>query len=127
MEQSVTVLRVEESARFNPDRLEQLCAELGEVQAESEVAEALATIGILLEEIEPLDGTSSDRALARPLSQLIAASDKIGMASLARVARDAELSRAKQDPVALAATLARLQRVGERSILAIWDLEDLSG
>ncbi|WP_375551222.1 hypothetical protein [Rhodophyticola porphyridii] len=127
MERSVTILRVEEPARFNPDRLEKLCAELGEVQAESEVANALGEIGVLLERIAAVGDRHCIAQLAGFLGKLISASDKIGMATLARVARDVEASYARGDAVALAATLARLQRVGERSILAVWDLEDLSG
>ena len=44
MEQDVSILRPDEPARFNPDRLERLCNEIGEVRAEHEVASALQTI-----------------------------------------------------------------------------------
>ena len=49
------------------------------------------------------------------------------MATLSRVARDVQRCAARRDAVALAATYMRLLRVGERSIKAIWDLEDASG
>jgi len=49
------------------------------------------------------------------------------MATLSRVAGDVETCAGNGDGVALAATYMRLLRVGERSIKAIWDLEDASG
>ena len=39
----VTVLRFEEPARFDPDRLERLCRDIGETQAEYEVAGDMRT------------------------------------------------------------------------------------
>ncbi|WJY22390.1 hypothetical protein QTA57_04435 [Fontisubflavum oceani] len=127
MKPSVAILRLDEPARFNPDQLEKLCTELGEVRAESEVADALGVIGKLLQDVENLDQGQHPHGLGQPVRHLIAASDRIGMATLARAARNVEMAQASGDAVALSATLARLQRVGERSILAIWDLEDLSG
>jgi len=75
----VTVLRFEEPARFDPDRLEGLCRDIGETQAEYDVAVGLERIMI-----------------------------------------------ARQDMAAIGATLARLRRVGERSVYAIYDIEDMS-
>lgn len=127
MEQHVTALRPEEPARFNPDRLERLCDEIGEVRAEHEVARALETISRhirTLGSITPLDDAG---ACCVPLRALTATSDRIGMATLARVARDVLACIERRDPVALSATYARLLRVGERSLHAIWDLEDVSG
>ena len=46
---------------------------------------------------------------------------------LARVGRDVLACLHRADVVALMSTHARLMRVGDRSIRAIWDLEDLSG
>ena len=46
------------------------------------------------------------------------------MATLAHVARDVRICLRRGDPVALSATLARLDRVGDRSIHAVFDLDD---
>lgn len=123
----VTVLRPEEPARFNPDRLERLCSEVGEARAEHEVASALEVISRRLRDIRAIDPRGSARDLLTPLRALIVASDRIGMATLLRVARDVEGCVGRGDGVAIAATYMRLLRVGERSIHAIWDLEDVSG
>ncbi len=127
MEQLVTALRLEEPARFNPDRLERLCDEIGEVRAEHEVARALEVINIRIRALARLDPCDRHNDLATPLRVLVATSDRIGMATLARVGRDVLTSLEQRDTVALAATFARLIRVGERSLHSIWDLEDVSG
>lgn len=127
MKQDVTVLRPEEPARFNPDRLELLCKEVGEIRAEHEVASALEVISRRLHDVRDIDPWRDAPLLAGPVRALIAASDRIGMATLSRVARDVQRCAARRDTVALAATYMRLLRVGDRSIEAIWDLEDVSG
>lgn len=127
MEQDVTVLRPEEPARFNPDRLERLCNEMGEARAEHEVATALADINRRLADIRDVDPWRDAPSLASPVQALIAASDRIGMSTLSCVGRDVRACVEMRDGVALAATYMRLLRVGERSIKAIWDLEDASG
>lgn len=127
MTQDVTVLRPEEPARFNPDRLDRLCDEVGEVRAEHEVASALEVIGRRLGDIRDIDPFADPQALAGPVRALAAASERIGMSTLSRVARDIEICIGTCDRVAVAATYMRLLRVGERSIKAIWDLEDASG
>ncbi len=119
----VTVLRFEEPARLDPDRLERLCRDIGEAQAEYEVAVGLERIMIALAQIDAVDCLSQRKEI---VSQIAEAAGKIGMATLARVARDVQLVMSRQDTPAISATLARLRRVGERSVYAIYDIEDLS-
>ena len=77
--------------------------------------------------LKPEEPISDADRLARVLRALVATSDHIGMATLARVGRDVLACLHRADVVALMSTHARLMRVGDRSIRAIWDLEDLSG
>ena len=127
MEQDVSRLRPEEPARFNPERLERLCHEIGEIRAEHEVASALQAINVHLQDLRGSAPVRVGKDLSCAVRGLAVVSDRIGMATLARVARDVLACVERGDPVALAATHARLLRVGERSIHAIWDLEDVSG
>ncbi len=57
---------------------------------------------------------------------LVAISEQIGMTLLAQVALDVTRCIDAGDRIALAATMARLLRIGERSLSEIWDLQDLS-
>ena len=122
---TITELAPEEPARFNPDCLEELCLKIGEVRAEAEVALALHRISELLPTLEEMLNKDAS-AFALAIDQVCKDADLIGMATLARVARAVKDSHSNANHVALAATMARLDRVGERSIHAVWDLEDLS-
>jgi len=100
---------------------------MGETRAEAEVAHALGRLSTLLQDVSRLGRHARPGDLQHVLAALVRDAGLIGMATLARVANNVLDCLASDDPTALAATLARLERVGERSIHAIWDLEDLSG
>ena len=127
MRAGVTELPLGEPAGFNPGQLELLCDRLGEQRAEAEVAYALDRLATLLVQIAPLKQTGDHRALETLLAALVRDARMIGMATLAQAGRHVLDCLESGDTVALAATLARLERVGDRSIHAIWDLEDVSG
>ncbi|MEM9320556.1 MAG: hypothetical protein AAGA70_16350 [Pseudomonadota bacterium] len=124
MNDPVRLDQFREVARFDPGRLEELCREKGEVQAESEAAMALGEIGEILRDLTPADHGLHDAVVARRIDRLADAADRIGMSTLARVAADVRSCIDCGDVVAYAATLARLYRVGDRSIHAIFDLDD---
>lgn len=123
----ITELPLEEPARFNPGQLEALCDKIGELRAETEVAHALDRLSSHLTVIGKVAAEHQFELLDVTLTGLISDSSLIGMATLARVAQDVQACMNFGDQTALAATLARLQRVGDRSIHAVWDLEDVSG
>lgn len=120
-------LRPAEPARFNPDVLESLCRRIGETRAEAEVARALERISTTVSALALLAREAEAALMAAALRSLIRDADMIGMVTLARVARSVLSCLGSGDRLAYAATLARLERVGERSIHAVWELEDLSG
>ena len=122
----ITALSMEEPARFDPECLEDLCHRIGEVRAEAEVALALHRISEGLPKLRSLL-ERDERSFQRDVDQIARDAELIGMSTLARVAQSVLYSLSTANHVALAATLARLERVGERSIHAVWDLEDLSG
>lgn len=127
MRAGVTELPLGEPAGFNPGQLELLCDRLGEQRAEAEVAHALNRLASLLDQIAPLKLGGDHGALERVLVALVRDARLIGMATLAQAGRHVIDCLGRGDPTALAATLARLERVGDRSIHAVWDLEDVSG
>jgi len=124
MTEPVRLEQIAEVARFDPARLEKLCREKGEAKAEAEAAEALSVIGKLLRNMAPDANGANNGQLARYIDTLQNSADRIGMSTLARVAGDVRTCIESGDHVALSATLARLHRVGDRSIHAIFDLDD---
>jgi hypothetical protein len=127
MRAGVTNLPLGEPARFNPGQLELLCERLGEHRAEAEVAYALERIAKRLAQIGCASQRADPKVFETGLAALVEDARLIGMATLAQAGRHVLDCLESGDQIALAATLARLERVGDRSIDAIWDLEDLSG
>jgi hypothetical protein len=127
MRAGITELPLGEPARFNPGQLEKLCDRLGEQRAEAEVALALDRLSRQLDAVARLRAGGDRPALEAALAALVADAQLIGMATLAGVGRHVLDCLGSGDGIALAATMARLERVGDRSIHAVWDLEDLSG
>lgn len=107
-------------------QIEALCTDLGAYAAEDVVCRAMEDLGQRLLLVQEQADTGPREDLHRSLKALGAIADQIGMCGLSQVARDVRTCIEDDDPVAEAATLARLARVGERSLSALWDLQDLS-
>jgi hypothetical protein len=124
--EQVTLLKQDEAVGLNAARLEELYVQLGEVGAENVVCRALEELAARLSHTERCyrEGRSMD--LRKSARSLVAISDQIGMQMLSRVAGDVTICADSGDSVALAATLSRLLRIGERSLSEIWDMQDLS-
>ncbi|MDP3339479.1 hypothetical protein [Frigidibacter sp.] len=114
----------EEGVRLDGDRLVALYAELGEAGAEAVICRAMEDLATALTDLQRL-AVARDLApmpgRARALAQI---AGDVGMDSLCRVALDAAECAGRGDVPALAAVLARLVRIGDRSLTAVWDLQD---
>jgi hypothetical protein len=64
--------------------------------------------------------------LRKSVKLLVAISDQIGMSAVSTVAVHVTNCIDQEDNIALAATLGRLMRIGEESLTAIWDLQDVT-
>ncbi len=115
-----------EAANLDHDQLGTLYAQLGAVGAEDVLRRAMEELALRLSHSERLYQDSDMRELRKSAHSLIGIADQIGMTKLARVAADVSASVDQSDPVALAATLSRLMRVGETSLTAVWDLQDMT-
>ncbi len=123
---SIIELAPQEPACFDPEVLELLCARIGETRAEAEVARALERISTTVEALPTLGQATDQFLFFITLRSLIRDAELIGMTTLAKASRNALACAGKDHSAAFPATLARLQRVGERSIHAVWELEDMS-
>ncbi|CUH86975.1 hypothetical protein PH5382_00894 [Phaeobacter sp. CECT 5382] len=121
----LTVMRTE-NVRMDPDKLSELYAQLGEAGAEDVVCRAIEELAVRLTHCERLWRQDNMPDLRKNARSLIAISDQIGMSTMAQIARDVTVSIDSEDPPAVAAILFRLLRVGERSLTAVWDQQDLS-
>ncbi len=122
----VMKIRPSESVQVDQERLGALYMQLGEAIAEDVVCRAMEELALRMAQCERLYRENRLSELRKNARSLIAIADQIGMSSLGRVAGDVTLCVDDNDEVALAATLSRLLRIGERSLTAIWDHQDLS-
>ncbi len=122
----VMKIRPSESVQVDQERLGALYMQLGEANAEDVVCRAMEELALRMAQCERLYRENRLSELRKNARSLIAIADQIGMSSLGRVAGDVTLCIDDKDEVALAATLSRLLRIGERSLTAIWDHQDLS-
>ncbi|WP_425040440.1 hypothetical protein [Primorskyibacter sp. S187A] len=123
MEQ-VRLLAPSEGVRLDQDRLQALYEELGDVGAEDVVCRAMEELAVRLSYAEKLFRQGDFQDMHKVVRSLVAISEQIGMNTLVRVAGDVCTCIEAGDHVALGATLSRLVRIGERSLSAIWDLDD---
>ena len=118
------VLRCEEQFQFDPSHIVVLFVEYGSRGAEQLIAETMEEIAVRLVAIEHglRDQRTADLiADVRALAEL---ARRVGLTGLRMVAEDLETCLPRQG-AARDAVAARLMRVGERSLTAIWDLENI--
>ncbi|MEI4196337.1 hypothetical protein [Roseovarius sp. E0-M6] len=125
MEQ-VTMLKQNEVVHLDSDQLEKLFEQLGEAGAEDVVCRALEELAVRLTHAERCWREGGHGDMRKSTRSLVAIAEQIGMNTLARVAMDVIVCVDRGDQIAVAATLTRLIRIGERSLSEIWDLQDLT-
>lgn len=122
----VLKMGLQENVRVDQDRLGALYAQLGEAGAEDVVCRAMEELALRLSHCNRLFASENWTELRKCVRSLAAIADQIGMHILARVSQDVIHCIDMEDIIALAATLSRLLRIGERSLTAIWDLQDIT-
>lgn len=115
-----------ESVALDTELLDQMCARIGVSKAEAAICAAMEDLAVLLQYAGTLRRVGELDTLSQTCRQIEAVSKRVGMVVLARVAKDAVSLCDGSDEAALAAVTARLQRVGERSLIAIWDRDDIT-
>ncbi|WP_343116443.1 hypothetical protein [Ostreiculturibacter nitratireducens] len=122
----LSVLRHDEGVRLDPDRLIALYAGLGEAGAERVICRATEELAVRIADMRNFVASGDLAALPRAGELLAKIATQVGMATLSRVAGDVCTCARSRDMAGLAATLARLERIGDRSVTAVWDLQDIT-
>lgn len=115
-----------ENVILDQDRLGALYAQLGETGAEDVVCRALEELALRLSHCESMYRDNAWSELRKNTRSLIAIAEQIGMSALSQVAGDVTRCIDQGDATATASTLSRLIRVGERSLTAVWDIQDFT-
>ncbi len=122
----VAKLRPDSAVKVEQDRLEQLYEQLGQSGADGVVSRAMEELAIRLAKVESCYKRGELEEMQRAARSMIAISEQIGMVTFAQVAEDVKSLAMTQDSAALAACVARLMRIGENSLLAVWDFQGVS-
>lgn len=122
----VLQMRPTEQVSVDQERLGTLYAQLGEAGAEDVVCRAMEELALRMSHCDRLFRESNWDDLRKNSRSLIAIADQVGLQKLGLVASDVMSAIDQHDEVAVAATLTRLIRIGERSLTAIWDTQDMS-
>ncbi|WP_432450385.1 hypothetical protein [Aliiroseovarius marinus] len=119
-------LKHAEAVRLDRDQLETLFVQMGPQRADKEINQSLEDLAVALARVQKANQRGEIEDMQAGVRDLIRVAQKVGMVTLARVARDVlDLSKGT-DGVAFAACLARLERIGEGSLIAVWDLQDMT-
>jgi hypothetical protein len=121
----VSQIQPVERVHLDTDLLDQMCMRMGYTKAEAAITAAMEDLAILLQYCGSLLRVSELDTLATTARQIEALARRVGMPALARVANDVVGLCHADDSHALAAVVGRMRRVGERSLIAIWDRDDL--
>ena len=120
---AVSRIRHREVARLDADRLQHLVEEYGEPGAERFVGRALEAIAVRLSKAERAWRRGDSVRLCQGARELSDIAGQIGLPSLQRVAMDVSRVAIAGDSAALGATVARMVRLGESSLMAAWELD----
>ncbi len=117
----IAILSVDEAVRIDIQRLGQIINELGETTAAQVIGAALEQLALALTRTLAATEKGDLAEVATHAEQLARLAWQIGLVTLAGVAIDVGSCAEQRDSSALAATAARLRRIGNRSLTDIWD------
>ncbi|MEO0664400.1 MAG: hypothetical protein AAFR53_02755 [Pseudomonadota bacterium] len=123
---NVVVLAHDEGVVIDATAFRMLRNQLGEAGANTVVSRAMEEIASRLSLIERSYYEDDRDALWRAAESLSSSAEQVGAVSLTAASEAiAECARVP-DPVALAAVVGRLLRLGDRSLSAVWDMPQSS-
>ncbi len=119
----ISALAISEAVRVDGRRVAEIFAELGEPAARNVIGMALEQLASILTEVDAALGAGDMAQSVAHAERMSRLAWQIGLLSLAGVAMDLGSTAERGDMPAVAAIRARLLRVGNRSLTAIWDRE----
>ncbi len=122
---AIVQLTLDEKVRLDRDQLELLYVQLGPAGADKLLNHALEELAVALARVEKSHRAGRLAEVRQGVKGMMEIARQIGMTTLARVARDVLDLSDSTDGAAYCAAVARLGRIGENSLMAVWDLQDV--
>jgi len=123
----VARLFINEDVTVDHDRLSGLVDHLGRTKAGDVLARAMDELAERLTQLEFAWAGGDVDDVVRRARGLGGIAEQMGMGNLSKVARDVQNTGLAGDSAALAATVARLLRMGEGSMSVVCDLRNTTG
>jgi hypothetical protein len=123
---NVRKLLINEVVALDPHKLTELCVLHGEAGAEAFVGQSIETLSVGLSKVERAYVEQDLNSLAQHASELLPVADEIGMTTFSNVADDVIVCARAAEIMPLAATLSRLIRIADKSLTAVWDMENMT-
>lgn len=121
------MLKFADPVCVDTNRLNAICDRMGPQGGEVLIGAAMEDVAVLVADAAKAWGRCDLEGLRAGGGQIASVAERLGLMTLSNVARSvAELCDASDD-AALAANVARLVRLGEQSLIAIWEAQDMSG
>ncbi len=120
-------LKLADRAHLDTARLSEIVARLGPRGAEDMISRAMEDLAVQLAKVHRAFARGNLHEVAFATKQVEVLAHRMGMPDVARVARDVVALSTRGDATAISATVARLGRIGESSLMEVWDVQDLSG
>ena len=118
---NLTVLAMQEPVQVDVRRLGEIVNELGESAAQTIICAAMEQLAAALAGAREAAMAGDMARLAERAELLSRLAWQVGLPGLAGVAVDVLACAERRDATGLAATLARLMRIGHRSPTEIWE------
>lgn len=120
---NVVELRLDEPVRLDHAQLEVLYLRLGARGADQVVGQAMEDLAVELAALERAHRAGRMNEVEATTRKLVSIAQKVGMTALARTGRDTLGLMRGHDSAAYGAVVARMIRIGERSLIAVWNLQ----
>ncbi len=119
-------LRPTEQVQLDKDRLAEIISRLGPRGADEVISRTMEELAVQLAKVHKAVKRGRIQDAQYAAHKIAEFSAHIGMPSLANAAVNVSTIPADDTDCALAAAVARLARIGETSLMQVWDLQDLS-
>ncbi len=119
-------MQLVEQVRLDKNRLSEIVARLGPLGADDLISRTMEELAVQLAKVHKAYQRGSMNEVRNAVRKISEVAAHVGMPGLSSVAGDVRQLLDMRDTAALAATVARLGRIGESSLMQVWDLQDLS-
>lgn len=124
--QTVTSLVPHVTAFVDPARIDVLVKQIGIGAAERFVGRALEDLALILNTLERAEAAGDGPGIVSSAEALTMIAEELGLMTMAQVCCDVKCAIDQGNEAAAHAIVARLMRVGERSLVAVWTEHDMS-